>query len=46
MVREFEPHGGLWADSSEPGACFGLCVSALSAPPLLGLCVSVSLKNK
>ena len=24
---EFEPHVGLCADSSEPGACFGFCVS-------------------
>ena len=24
-VREFEPRVGLWADSSEPGACFGFC---------------------
>ena len=23
---EFEPHVGLCADSSEPGACFGFCV--------------------
>ena len=26
-VREFEPCVGLCADSSEPGACFGFCVS-------------------
>ena len=26
-VREFEPHVGLCADSSEPGACFRFCVS-------------------
>ena len=26
-VREFEPRVGLWADSSEPGACFGFCVA-------------------
>ena len=26
-VHGFEPHIGLCADSSEPGACFGLCVS-------------------
>ena len=24
---EFEPRVGLWADSSEPGACFAFCVS-------------------
>ena len=27
MVFEIEPHIGLCADSSEPGACFGFCVS-------------------
>ena len=27
MVRGFEPRVGLCADSSEPGACFELCVS-------------------
>ena len=26
-VSEFEPHDGLCADRSEPGACFGFCVS-------------------
>ena len=26
-VREFEPSVGLWADGSEPGACFRFCVS-------------------
>ena len=26
-LREFEPHIGLRADSSEPGTCFGFCVS-------------------
>ena len=26
-VREFEPHVGLCADSSEPGACFGFILS-------------------
>ena len=26
-VPEFKPCIGLCADSSEPGACFGLCVS-------------------
>ena len=26
-VCEFEPHVGLCADSSEPGACFTFCVS-------------------
>ena len=33
-VRGFEPHIGLCADSSEPGACFWFSVSfSLSAPP-------------
>ena len=54
-VRGFEPHVGLYADRSEPGACFGFCVSlCLSAPPLfppclsffLSLSLSVSLKNE
>ena len=26
-VGEFEPRVGLWADGSEPGACFRFCVS-------------------
>ena len=26
-VRDFEPHLGLYADSSEPGAYLGLCVT-------------------
>ena len=26
-VRGFEPHIGFCADSSEPGVCFGFCVS-------------------
>ena len=32
-VCGFEPRVGLWADGSEPGACFGFCVS-LSLCPL------------
>ena len=40
----FQPCVGLCADSSEPGACFGFCVS-LSAPPLLALFLCFS-KNK
>ena len=40
-LMEFEPHVGLCADSSEPGACFTFCVSlSLSASPLLTLCLS------
>ena len=31
-VHEFEPHVGLCADSSEPGACFGFCVSLSLCP--------------
>ena len=54
MVSEIEPRVGLRADSSEPGACFGFCVSlSLSAPPplTLHLCLSKikmsrKLKNK
>ena len=42
-VREFEPHVGLCADSSEPGARFGFCVS-LSLCPCPAL--TLSLKNK
>ena len=33
MVLEFEPRVGVFADSSESGACFGICVS-LSLPLL------------
>ena len=43
MVHEFEPHIGLCADSSEPGACFRSVSPSLSAPPLLALCISLSL---
>ena len=32
-VCEFELHVGLYADSSEPGACFGFCVSSLCPSP-------------
>ena len=46
-VCGFEPHVGLWADSSEPRACFGISVSpSLSAPPLLMLYLSLSGDNK
>ena len=45
VVREFEPHVGVWADSSGPGACFGFCVSlSLCSSPAHTL--SLSLKNK
>ena len=43
MVREFEPHVGLCADSLEPGACFGLCVSfSLCPSPTCALSLYVS----
>ena len=46
-VWEFKPHVGLCADSSEPGTCFGFCISPpLSALPMLMLCLSLSLNNK
>ena len=40
-VRGFEPRVGLCADSSEPGACFGFCVSlSLCSSPTHALSVS------
>ena len=46
-VREFEPRDGLCADSSEPGACFGLCVSlSLCSSPARALSFSLSQINK
>ena len=46
-VREFEPRVGLWADGSEPGACFRFCVSLSLCPsPVHALCLSVSKINK
>ena len=45
VVREFEPGIGLCADSSEPGACFGFCVS-LSLYPFPAHTLSVSLSQK
>ena len=46
-VHDFQPHIGLCADSSEPGACLRFCVSlSLSALPLLILCLSLSKINK
>ena len=39
-VRGFEPCVGLFADSSEPGACFRLCVSpSLCSSPTHSLCL-------
>ena len=43
--REFEPRVGLWADGSEPGACFRSCVS-LSLPFPRSCSVSLCPKNK
>ena len=41
-VREFEPRVGLWADGSEPGACFRFCVSLSLCPsPVHALSLSV-----
>ena len=41
-VREFEPRVRLWADGSEPGACFRFCVSLSLCPsPVRGLSLSV-----
>ena len=45
-VHELEPRDGLCADSSEPGACFGFCVSSLSAPPVFTLSLSLSKISK
>ena len=46
-VRGFEPHIGLCADCSEPGACFGFCASLPLGPFLArALSLSLSLKNK
>ena len=44
-VREFEPCIGLWADGSEPGACFRFCLP-LSLPLPHSFSVSLCLKNK
>ena len=46
-VREFEPRVGLWADGSEPGACFRFCVSPSLCPsPVHALSLSVPKINK
>ena len=48
-VFGFEPYVGLYADSSEPGAGFGFCVSlSLCTSPtrVLSLSLFLSLKNK
>ena len=43
-AREFEPHVGLCADSSEPGACFRFCVSLSLCPNPLAFCLCLSQK--
>ena len=46
-VCEFEPHVRLWADGSEPGACFWFCVSLSLCPsPVHALSLSVPKMNK
>ena len=46
-VRGFEPRVGLWADGSEPGACFRFCVSLSLCPsPIHALSLSVPKINK
>ena len=46
-VREFEPRIRLWADGSEPGACFRFCVSLSLCPsPVHALSLSVPKINK
>ena len=47
MVCGFEPLVGLYADSSEPGACLGFCVSSSLCPsPTHALSLSLSKVNK
>ena len=42
-VRGFEPRVGLRADGSEPGSCFGFCVSpSLCLSPAHALTLSLS----
>ena len=45
-VCGFQPHVRLYADSSEPGASSDSVSPSLSAPPLLVLAHSLSLKSK
>ena len=46
-VCEFEPRIRLWADGSEPGACFRFCVSLSLCPSLVhALSLSVPKINK
>ena len=47
VVHEFQPCVQLWADSSEPGACFCFCVSLSHCPwPTRILSLSLSKINK
>ena len=46
-VWEFQPRVGLWADGSEPGACFRFCVSLSLCPsPVHALSLAVPKINK
>ena len=48
-LPEFKPRVGLWADGSEPGACFGFCVSLSLCPSpvhALSLCLCLSASQK
>ena len=46
-VCDFEPRVRLCADSSDPGACFGFCVSlSLCLSPALSLSFPLSLSKK
>ena len=46
-ICEFEPCVGLYADSSEPGACFGFCVSVSFSPsPTCARSLSLSVYQK
>ena len=45
MAHEFELRVGLCADSSEPGACFGFCVSSLCLSPAHAVS-KINIKNK
>ena len=46
-VRGFEPRVRLWADGSEPGACFRFCVSLSLCPsPVHAVSLSVPKINK
>ena len=47
VVRGFQPRVGLSADSPEPEACFGFCVSlSLCLSPAHALSLSLSKMNK